>query len=89
MFREFYIRLSRIWYVSQKIFSSSFSRKKETNTEKIDKEIELLEKQKERIKKAYLSGIVEMKDFSEDYKVIEEKLSICTNKRWKWVLANW
>ena len=49
---------------------------KETNTEKIDKEIELLEKQKERIKKAYLSGIVEMEDFSEDYKIIEEKLNI-------------
>ena len=40
-----------------------------------------LEKQKERIKKAYLSGIVEMEDFSEDYKVIEEKLSILEKKK--------
>ena len=32
-----------------------------------------MQKQKERIKKAYLSGIVEIEDFSEDYKIIEEK----------------
>ncbi len=64
-----------------KIFSSSFEpiRKKQIQR-KIDKEIEQLEKQKERIKKAYLSGIVEMEDFSEDYKVIEEKLSILEKK---------
>ena len=39
-----------------------------------DKEIKQLLKQKERIKKAYMSGIVEMEDFSEDYKLIEEKI---------------
>ena len=60
----------------KKYFLPVLADKKETDTEKIDKEIEQLEKQKERIKKAYLSGIVEMEDFSEDYKVIEEKLSI-------------
>ena len=38
----------------------------------IDKDIENLEKQKQRIKKAYLSGIVELKDFEEDLKVINE-----------------
>ena len=51
-------------------------------TEKIDKEIETLKKQKDRIKKAYLSGIVEMEDFSEDYKIIEEKLSILEKKKY-------
>lgn len=55
--------------------------KKETNTEKIDKEIDNLHKQKDRIKKAYLSGIVEMEDFSEDYKSIEEKLSVLEKKK--------
>ena len=55
----------------KKYFLPVLADKKETSTEKIDKEIEQLEKQKERIKKAYLSGIVEMEDFSEDYKVIE------------------
>ena len=65
----------------KKYFLPVLADKKETSTEKIDKEIEQLEKQKERIKKAYLSGIVEMEDFSEDYKVIEEKLSILEKKK--------
>ena len=65
----------------KKYFLPILADKKETNTEKIDREIELLEKQKERIKKAYLSGIVEMEDFSEDYKSIEEKLSILEKKK--------
>ncbi len=65
----------------KKYFLPILADKKETNTEKIDKEIEILEKQKGRIKKAYLSGIVEMEDFSEDYKIIEEKLSILEKKK--------
>ena len=65
----------------KKYFLPILADKKDTNTEKIDKEIEALEKQKGRIKKAYLSGIVEMEDFSEDYKIIEEKLSILEKKK--------
>ena len=65
----------------KKYFFPVLADKKETSTEKIDKEIEQIEKQRERIKKAYLSGIVEMEDFSEDYKVIEEKLSILEKKK--------
>ena len=45
------------------------------NTENIDKEIAELEKQRNRIKKAFMSGIVEMEDFAEDYKSIEDKLN--------------
>ena len=52
-----------------------------TKTDDIDKEINGLIKQKERIKKAYMSGIVEMEDFSEDYKLIEEKLEILEQKK--------
>ncbi len=55
--------------------------KKETNTKKLDKEISLLENKKNRIKEAYLQGIVEVGDFSNDYKVIEEKLNILEQKR--------
>ena len=65
----------------KKYFLPILADKKDTNTEKIDKEIETLEKQKGRIKKAYLSGIVEMEDFSEDYKIIEEKLSVLEKKK--------
>ena len=65
----------------KKYFFPILADKKETNTEKLDKEIDTLQKQKERIKKAYISGIVEMEDFSEDYKIIEEKLSILEKKK--------
>ena len=55
--------------------------KKERDTSKIDKEIANLKKQKDRIKEAYIKGIVEVNDFSEDYKVIEEKLNLLEEKR--------
>ena len=72
----------------KKYFFPILADKKETNTEKYDKEIEILEKQKERIKKAYLSGIVEMEDFSEDYKMIEEKLDILEKKKYETLNLN-
>jgi len=52
-----------------------------TKADDRDKEINGLIKQKEHIKKAYMSGIVEMEDFSEDYKLIEEKLEILEQKK--------
>ena len=56
--------------------------KKDKNTDlNLDKEIEGYIKQKERIKKAYLTGIVEFKDFEEDLKKINEKLEILNNKK--------
>ena len=39
-----------------------------------------LTKQKERIKKAYMSEVVELDDFKEDLKVINEKLDILTKQ---------
>lgn len=72
----------------KKYFFPILADKKETNTEKIDKEINILQKQKDRIKKAYLSGIVEMEDFSEDYKIIEEKLSILEKKKYETLNLN-
>ena len=48
----------------------------------------ILYKNKKRIKKAYLSGIVEMEDFSEDYKIIEEKLSILEKKKYETLNLN-
>ena len=65
----------------KKYFFPILADKKETNTEKIDKEIESLQKPKDRIKKAYLTGIVEMEDFSEDYKIIEEKINLLETKK--------
>lgn len=51
------------------------------DTTTIDKEIKDLEKQRDRIKTAYIKGIVEMEDFKEDYKLIEDKLAILENKK--------
>ena len=51
------------------------------DTNSIDKEIRSLEKQRERIKQAYIKGIVEMDDFKEDYKLIEDKLSNLESKK--------
>ncbi len=65
----------------KKYFLPILADHKPTKTDDIDKEIKQLEKQKERIKKAYMSGIVEMEDFSEDYKLIEEKLEILEQKK--------
>ena len=65
----------------KKYFFPILADKKETNTEKFDKEIETLEKQKDRIKKAYVSGIVEMEYFSDEYKTIEEKIQILETKK--------
>lgn len=65
----------------KKYFLTILADHKPTKTDDIDKEITQLEKQKERIKKAYMRGIVEMEDFSEDYRLIEEKLEILEQKK--------
>ncbi len=65
----------------KKYFLPILADHKPTKNDDIDKEMKQLEKQKERIKKAYMSGIVEMEDFSEDYKLIEDKLEILEQKK--------
>ncbi|MGM9877856.1 MAG: recombinase family protein [Bacilli bacterium] len=47
----------------------------------LDKEIDGYIKQKERIKKAYMTGVVELNDFEEDLKKINEKLEILSAKK--------
>ena len=51
------------------------------DTTSIDKEIRDLEKQRNRIKDLYIKGIVEIDDFKEDYKVIEDKLANLESKK--------
>lgn len=72
----------------KKYFLPILADKKETKTEKLDQEIDTLQKQKKRIKKAYVSGIVEMEDFSEDYKTIEEKMNILETKKYEKLNTN-
>ena len=65
----------------KKYFYPVLADKKEKDTSKLDKEISSLQNQKNRIKEAYLKGIVQVEDFSEDYKIIEEKLNVLEQKR--------
>ena len=67
----------------KKYFLPILADKKTSDTDKLEKEIIQLRNQKERIKKAYLSGIVEIEDFSEDYKLIEEKIDILETKKYE------
>lgn len=45
-----------------------------SKTNALDKDINNLNKQKDRIKTAYMNGIIEMNDFKEELKIINEKL---------------
>ncbi len=65
----------------KKYFMPILEAKNNINTEEIDKETKELEKQRNRIKQAYISGIVEIDDFKEDYKFIEDKLANLENKK--------
>ena len=65
----------------KKYFFPVLADKKVKDTSKLDKEISSLKAQKNRIKDAYLKGIVEVEDFSEDYKAIENKLNLLEQKR--------
>ena len=51
------------------------------DTTSIDKEIRDLEKQRNRIKDLYIKGIVEIDNFKEDYKLIEDKLANLESKK--------
>lgn len=51
------------------------------DTSAIDKEIRELQKQRDRIKQAYIKGIVEIDDFKEDYKLIEDKIANLETKK--------
>ncbi len=81
--QRFILELVEYDMAVKKYFLPILADKKETKTEKLDQEIDTLQKQKERIKKAYVSGIVEMEDFSEDYKIIVEKINVLETKRYE------
>ena len=65
----------------KKYFYPILAEKKDDESKRIEEEMKKLEQQKDRLKKAYMNGILEMEDFSEDYKLIDEKLATLENKR--------
>ena len=62
----------------KKYFYPVLADKKEKNT---DKEINTLRNQKNRIKEVYLKEIVDVEEFSKEYKAIDEKLELLEQKR--------
>ncbi len=65
----------------KKYFYPVLADKKDKNTDKLDKEINTLRNQKNRIKEAYLKEIVDVEEFSKEYKAIDEKLELLEQKR--------
>ncbi len=65
----------------KKYFYPVLADKKEKNTDKLDREINTLRNQKNRIKEAYLKEIVDVEEFSKEYKAIDEKLELLEQKR--------
>ena len=72
----------------KKYFYPVLADKKERNTEKLDKEISTLKSQKARIKEAYLKEIVDVNEFSQEYKAIDEKLNLLEQKRLETINLN-
>ena len=79
-FKRIIIELLKFDEEYNELFLPLFADKEQNiNTTTIEQEIINLNKQKERIKKAYMSGIVELIDFEEDLKLINQKLDNLKN----------
>lgn len=65
----------------KKYFYPVLADKKERNTAKLDKEISSLQSRKNRIKEAYLKEIVDVEEFSKEYKEVDKKLNLLEQKR--------
>lgn len=66
----------------KKYFYPVLADKKERNTAKLDKEISSLQSRKNRIKEAYLKEIVDVEEFSKEYKEVDEKLNLLEQKEY-------
>ena len=72
---HFLLSLVEYDWVVKKYFYPILAEKEDDQLIKLNEQIDNYKKQKERIKKAFVSGIVEMEDFGEDLKLIDEKLN--------------
>lgn len=72
---HFILSLVEYDWVVKKYFYPILAEKEDNQLIKLNQQIDNLTKQKKRIKDAYLSGVVEMEDFGEDLKLIDEKLN--------------
>ena len=80
-FNDFVNELVEYDSVVNQFFLPMIKQKFDEPQEELKKDINKQKDKLERIKKAYLTGIVELKDFEEDLKKINEKLEILNNKK--------
>ena len=78
---HFILSLVEYDWVVKKYFYPILAEKEDNQLIKLNEQIDNLAKQKKRIKDAYLSGVVEMEDFGEDLKLIDEKLNKLEQQR--------
>ena len=81
LLRDFIYDLLEYDMAVKNFFLPVLGDKTNIDTTSIDKEIRDLEKQRNRIKNLYIKGIVEIDDFKEDYKLIEDKLANLESKK--------
>lgn len=67
---HFFLSLVEYDWVVKKYFYPILAEKEDDQLIKLNEQIENYSKQKEKIKKAFVSGIVEMEDFGEDLKLL-------------------
>lgn len=78
---DYLLELVEYDYNVKKYFYPILAEKKNDETNQIQEEINKLKAQKDRLKKAYMNGILEMEDFSADYNLIDSKLADLEGKQ--------
>lgn len=78
---EYILDLVEYDFHVKKFFYPLLAEKKDKELKGIEEEITDLTNQKNRLKKAYMQGILEADDIAEDYKLIENKLATLETKR--------
>ena len=78
---DYLLKLVEYDYNVKKYFYPILAEKKNDETNQIQEEINKLKAQKDRLKQAYMNGILEMEDFSADYNLIDSKLADLEGKQ--------
>ena len=78
---EYLLDLIEYDYNVKKFFYPILAEKKNSQTKEIEDQIKKLKDQKDRLKKAYMSGVIELEDVKEDFKLIDDKLAKLENQK--------
>lgn len=78
---EYILDLIEYDYNVNKFFYPILAEKKNSQTKELEEQIKKLKEQKDRLKRAYMSGVIELEDVKEDFKLIDDKLSKLENQK--------